>query len=53
MTVTDLTTANATLGLGLTRTEWGEVIVQQELHVSMLQHIVNELLVEFRTESTG
>ena len=53
MAVTDLTTAYATLGLGLTCTERGEVIVQQELHVAMLQHIVNELLVELRTEGTS
>ena len=53
MAVTDLTTTYATLSLGLTCTERGEVIVQQEFHIAMLQHIVNKLLVEFCTESTG
>ena len=53
MTVTNLTTTYTTLGLSLTRTEWGEIIVEKEALIAALQHIVNELLVEFRTKGTG
>ena len=53
MAVTNLTTAYAALGLGLTCAERGEVIVEQELHIAALQHIVDELLVKLGAESTS
>ena len=53
MAVTNLTTAYATLGLGLTRAERWEVIVEQEALIALVEHIVNQLLVEFGTEGDG
>ena len=51
--MTNLTTTYAALSLGLTRTERWEVIVQQETLITVLQHIVNEFLIKFRTQGTG
>ncbi len=53
MTVTNLTTAYAALGLGLTRAERGEVIVEQEAHVALVEHIIYHLLIKFRTEGNS
>ena len=50
MTVTNLTTAYAALSLGLACTERREVIVKQELHIALVKHVIDELLVKFRTE---
>ena len=51
--MTNLTTAYAALGLSLTSTEWGEVIVEEEAHVALVEHIVNHLLIELGTQRTG
>ena len=53
MAVTDLAAAYATLGLGLTGTEWREVIVKEEAHVALVEHIVHHLLIELCSECTG
>ena len=46
MAVTDFTTADTTLCLGLTGREGREVVVQQEAHVALVQHVVHHLLVK-------
>ena len=51
--MTNLTAAYAALGLGFTRTEGREVIVEQETHVALVKHIVNHLLIQFGTKGTG
>ena len=53
MTVTNLTTTYTTLCLSLTRTEWGEVVVEQEALITLVEYIVNQLLVELGTQSNS
>ena len=53
MAVTNLTTAYTALSLSLARCEWWEVVVEQEAHLAAIQHIVHNLLIEFRTQCTG
>ena len=52
MTVTNLTTAYATLSLSLTCREWREVIVKEEALVALLEHTVDKLLIHLCTKST-
>ena len=53
MAVTNLTTPNTALSLGFAGREGGEVIVQQEALLAMHQHVVDNLLVELRTQGNG
>ena len=53
MAMTYLSATHSTLCLGLTGAEWREVIVQQEAHVALLQHIINHLLIQFGAQRTG
>ena len=53
MAVTNLAASHTTLCLGLSRAERGEVIVQQEAHVALVEHIVNEFLVELGSQGAG
>ena len=50
MTVTDLTTTDATLSLSLSRTERWEVIMQQETLVALVEHVIHEFLIELGTQ---
>ncbi len=51
MAVTYLASAYAALWTCLACAEWREVIVQKELLVVAVQHIVNEFLVELSAQS--
>ena len=53
VSVANLAAAYAALCLCLARTERWEIVVQQEAHVTLVENIVNHLLVELRTERTG
>ena len=53
MTVTDLTTAYTTLCFCFSCREWREVIMEQETHVTLLQNVIDHLLIEFCTECTS
>ena len=53
MSVSDLTTAYTTLCLSLTRRERREVVVEQETLITACEHVVDELLIELRTQCTG
>ena len=50
VTVTDFTTANATLCFGFAGGEGREVVVKEEAHVALVQHVVHHLFVEFGAE---
>ena len=51
--MSDFATSDAALGLGLTGGEGREVVVEEELHVALVEDIVHHLLVEFGAESGG
>ena len=51
--MTDLTTADTTLGTSLTCREWREVIVEEETLLTIVQDVIDELLVALRTEGNG
>ena len=51
--MTDLAAAYAALSACFACAERREVIVEQEAHVSALQHVVDEFLVELRSECAG
>ena len=51
--MTDFTTADATLCLGLTGREGREVVVKEETHVALVQHVVYHLLIKFGTQGGG
>jgi len=51
--VTNLTTAYAALSLSLACAERGEIIVQEELHIALVEHVVNKLFVELGAEGDG
>ena len=51
--MTDFATAYATLSLGFASGEGREVIVEEETHVTLVEHIVHEFLIELRTERSG
>ena len=53
VSVANLATAYAALGLGLAGAERWEVVVEQEPHVALVQHIVNEFLVELGSQRAG
>ena len=52
MTVANLAAAYATLCLCLSCTEWREVIVKEETHVSLVEHVVHHFLVELGAKRT-
>ena len=45
--MTDFAATYATLSLGFTCREWGEVIMQQETLIALVQDIVYHFLVKF------
>ena len=50
MTVTDFATTYAALSTSFTCREGREVVVKEEAHVALVQHIVHHLFVELRAE---
>ena len=50
MTMTYLTTAYTALSLGLACRERREIVMQQETHIALVQHIVHHLLVQLGTQ---
>ena len=50
MSVTDLTTTQAALSLGLTCAERREVVVEQETLVVLIQHVIYHLLIILGTQ---
>ena len=53
VTMTNLTTTYATLGLGFASREWREVIVKKELVVAIAEYVIDQLLIELGAKSTG
>ena len=53
VTVANLAAAYATLCLGLAGTERWEVIVKDETHVALVEHVVHHFLVELGAKRTG
>ena len=51
--VSDFATADTALRLGFAGGEGGEVVVKEEAHVALVEHIVYHFLVEFRAERGG
>ena len=49
----DFATSYATLSLCFTSTEWREVIMEEELHVVLLQSTIDHLLIKLGTEGTS
>ena len=53
MAVTNLTTSYAALSLSLTGAEGREVVVEKELHIALVEYVVDKFLVEFRSEGAS
>ena len=53
VTVTDFTTTYTALSASFTGREGREVVVKEEAHVTLVEHIVYHLFVKFRTEGSG
>ena len=53
VSVADFAAANAALCLCLAGGEGREVVVQEEAHVALVEHVVHHLLIELRAERTG
>ena len=51
--VTDFTTTYTALSASFTGREGREVVVKEEAHVTLVEHIVYHLFIEFRTEGSG
>ena len=51
--MTDFTTAYAALSFSFAGREGGEVVVEQEAVATLVEHVVENLLVEFGTEGNG
>ena len=49
----DLTTSYTALGLGLTRAERREVVVEEETLVRLVEHVVHQFLIQLRAQRTG
>ena len=48
--MTDLTTADTTLWASFTRREGWEVIVEEEAFLTVVEYVVDELLIALRTQ---